>query len=137
MVQRSISSGAVFEKLKEIIAAHGGDVGCLDDVEKLPKAKYIRKLPAPKRGYIHSINAGMIARGVRLLGENGDGTLDPAVGVSKVMKAGVQIKQGEPLMMIHYNDERKLENGLEYLRNSYRLAPKRPTMGDLIVERVA
>jgi pyrimidine-nucleoside phosphorylase len=137
MVQRSISSGAVFEKFKEIVAAHGGDVSCLDDMEKLPKAKYIRKLPAPKRGYIHSINAGMIARGVRLMGENADGTLDPAVGVSKVMKAGVQIKQGEPLMMIHYNDEHKLEAGLEYLRNSYRLAPKRPTMGDLIVERVA
>ncbi|MDR2341003.1 MAG: thymidine phosphorylase [Puniceicoccales bacterium] len=137
MVQRSISSGAVFEKFKEIVAAHGGNIDCLNDVEKLPKAKYIRKLPAPKRGYIHSINAGMIARGVRLLGENADGTLDPAVGVSKVMKAGIQIKQGEPLMMIHYNDECKLEAGLEYLRNSYRLAPKRPTIGELIVERIA
>ncbi|MDR0727818.1 MAG: thymidine phosphorylase [Puniceicoccales bacterium] len=137
MVQRSISSGAVFEKFKEIVAAYGGDVDCLDDVEKLPKAKYIRKLPAPKRGYIHSINAGMIARGVRLMGENADGTLDPAVGVSRVMKAGVQVKQGEPLMMIHYNDERKLEAGLEYLRSSYRLAPKRPNLGELIVERVA
>jgi pyrimidine-nucleoside phosphorylase len=137
MVQRSISSGAVFEKFKEIIAAQGGDTSYLDDTEKLPKAKYIRKLPAPKRGYIHSINAGMIARGVRLLGERPDGTMDPAVGVSKVMKAGVQIKQGEPLMMIHYNDERNLEAGLEYLRNSYRLAPKRPAVGELIVERVA
>ena len=30
-------------------------------------------------------------------------------------------------MMIHYNDEAKLEQALEYFKNAYRLAPKRPT----------
>ncbi|MDR3316562.1 MAG: thymidine phosphorylase [Puniceicoccales bacterium] len=137
MVQKSLSSGAAFEKFKEIIAGQGGDISYLDDTEKLPKAQFVRKLPAPKRGYIHTINAGMIARGVRLLAERPDGTLDPAVGVSKIMKVGVQIKQGEPLMMIHYNDERNLEAGLEYLRSAYRLAPKRPNINELIVERIA
>ncbi|MDR2577066.1 MAG: thymidine phosphorylase [Puniceicoccales bacterium] len=137
MVQKSLSSGAAFEKFKEIVAAQGGDISYLDDMEKFPKAQFVRKLPAPKRGYIHTINAGMVARGVRLLAERPDGTLDPSVGVSKIMKVGVQIKQGEPLMMIHYNDERNLESGLEYLRSAYRLAPKRPNSGELIVERIA
>jgi pyrimidine-nucleoside phosphorylase len=40
-------------------------------------------------------------------------------------------------MMIHYNDERKLEAALEYLRSAYRLAPKRPNINDLIIERIA
>jgi hypothetical protein len=40
-------------------------------------------------------------------------------------------------MMIHYNDERNLDVGLEYLRSAYRLAPKRPNVNDLIVERIA
>ncbi|MDR0679419.1 MAG: thymidine phosphorylase, partial [Puniceicoccales bacterium] len=137
MVQRSLSSGAAFEKFKEILAAQGADISYLDDTEKLPKARFVRKLPSPKRGYVHTINAGMIARGVRLLAERPDGTMDPAVGVSKIIKVGVQIKQGEPLMMIHYNDEKALEAGLEYLRNAYRLAPKRPNTGELIVERIA
>lgn len=137
LIQRSLSSGDAFNKLKEIVAAQGGDVSYLDDTDKLPKAKYVRKLPAPKRGYIHTINAGMIARGVRILAERPDGTLDPAVGVSKIMKVGVQIKQGEPLMMIHYNDEKNLDAGLEYLRNAYRLAPKRPVTSELILERIA
>ena len=47
------------------------------------------------------------------------------------------MKQGEPLMMIHYNDEAKCEQALEYFKNAYRLAPKRPTPPPLIVERVA
>ena len=40
-------------------------------------------------------------------------------------------------MMIHYNDEAKLEQALECFKTAYRLAPKRPTPPPLVVERVA
>jgi pyrimidine-nucleoside phosphorylase len=66
-----------------------------------------------------------------------NGKYDPAVGVSEIKKVGTQVKQGEPLMMIHYNDEAKMEEALEFLRTAYRLAPKRPNAPELIVERVA
>ena len=39
--------------------------------------------------------------------------------------------------MIHYNDDTNLEPALEYFRDAYRLAPKRPVLNDLIVERIA
>ncbi len=137
-VQRALKEGAAFEKFKEMIAAQGGKTDVLDDPEKFPVAKYVRKLPAPKRGYVHTINAGMIARGVQILGQAKKGAkLDPSVGVSEIKKVGTQVKQGEPLMMIHYNDEAKLEGALDYLRSAYRLAPKRPNPPQLVVERVA
>ena len=44
-----------------------GNPAFIDDPSLLPKAKHVRKLPAPKRGYVHTINAGMIARGVQIL----------------------------------------------------------------------
>jgi len=139
-VQRHMADGSALAKFKELIEAQGGDSSYIDDPEKFPVAKHIRKLPAPKRGYVHTINAGMIARGVQLLGANRDGRkkhVDPAVGVSEIKKVGTQVKQGEPLMMIHYNDEAKLESVLEYFKQAYRLAPKRPNPPQLIVERVA
>ena len=70
-------------------------------------------------------------------GADDKGKIDFAVGVSDIKKVGTQVKQGEPLMMIHYNDEAKLEQALEYFKAAYRLAPKRPTPPPLIVERVA
>ena len=102
-------------------------------------AKHIRKLPAPKRGYVHTINAAFIAQGVHILGAGRDshGKVDHAVGVSEIRKVGTQVKQGEPLMMIHYNDEAKLEQALNYFKDAYRLAPKRPIPPPLVVERVA
>ncbi len=139
-VQRHLKDGSALQKLKDLVAAQGGDTSYIDDPEKFPVAKHIRKLPAPKRGYVHTINAAMIARGVHLLGAGASGKgkkIDYAVGVSEVRKVGTQVKQGEPLMMIHYNDEAKLEQALEYFKNAYRLAPKRPTPPPLVVERVA
>ncbi|MDX2110513.1 MAG: thymidine phosphorylase [Verrucomicrobiota bacterium] len=135
-VLKHLKNGTALEKFKEMVKAQGGDTTYIDDPSKFPTAKYVRKLPAPKRGYVHTINAGMIARGVQILAQAKKG-YDPAVGVSEVKKVGTQVKQGEPLMMIHYNDEAKLEAALEYLRGAYRLAPKRPTPPVLVVERVA
>ncbi len=139
-VQRHLEDGSALETLKKIVKAQGGDTSYLDDPDKFPTAKHIRKLPAPKRGYVHTINAAMIARGVHILGAGitkPKGKIDYAVGVSEIKKVGTQVKQGEPLMMIHYNDESKLETALEFFKAAYRLAPKRPTPPPLVVERVA
>ena len=136
-VQRHLKDGSALQKFKDMLEAQGGDSSVIDNPDKFPAAKHVRKLPAPKRGYVHTINAGMIAAGVQKLATKADGTYDPAVGVSEIKKVGTQVKQGEPLMMIHYNEESKMEEALEYLRTAYRLAPKRPNSPELIVERVA
>jgi pyrimidine-nucleoside phosphorylase len=139
-VQRHLADGSALAKFKELVKAQGGDTSYIDNPDKFTQAKHIRKLPAPKRGYVHTINAAMVARGVHLLGagkENSHDKIDYAVGVSEIKKVGTQVKQGEPLVMIHYNDEAKLEQALEYFKNAFRLAPKRPTPPPLIVERVA
>lgn len=136
-VQRYLKDGSALKKFKEMIQAQGGDTSVIDDPSKFPTAKHIRKLPAPKRGYVHTINAGLIADGVAKLAKKKNGQYDPAVGVSEIKKVGTQVKQGEPLMMIHYNDESKMEEALEFLKTAYRLAPKRPSPPELIVERVA
>lgn len=139
-VQRHLTDGSALEKFKELVKAQGGDISFVDNPDKFPAAKHIRKLPAPKRGYVHTINAAMIARGVHLLGagvEKAGDKVDYSVGVSEIKKVGTQVKQGEPLMMIHYNDESKLEAALNYFKDAYRLAPKRPTPPPLVVERVA
>ena len=136
-VHRHLKDGSALQKFKDMIEAQGGDTSLIDDPEKFPTAKHVRKLPAPKRGYVHTINAGLIAEGVAILAIKKNGKYDPAVGVSEIKKVGTQVKQGEPLMMIHYNDEAKMEEAREYLKAAYRLAPKRPNSPELIVERVA
>ncbi len=136
-IERVLKNGDALKKFREMVVAQGGKPDWIDNPEKFPKAKYVKKLPAAKRGYVHLINAGLIARGVQVLAQKKDGSYDPAVGAFDIKKVGTQVKQGEPLIQIAYNDESKMEQAMEYFRNAYRLAPKRPNPIGLIVERVA
>ncbi len=136
-VERVIEDGTAYKKFLEMVKAQGGAAPWLEDTSKYPMPKHVRKLPAPKRGYVHNINAGQIARGVQILSMTKSGKIDPYVGVTEVKKVGTQVKQGEPLLMIHYNDETNLDAAIDYLRNAYRLAPRRPTPPTIVVERVA
>ena len=136
-VERVIEDGSAYKKFLEMIKAQGGAAPWLEDPAKYPMPKHSRKLPAPKRGYVHYINAGQIARGVQILSTTKSGKIDPYVGVTEVKKVGTQVKQGEPLLMIHYNDETNLDAAIDYFRNAYRLAPRRPTPPPIVVERVA
>lgn len=136
-VERVIEDGSALKKFMEMIKAQGGSAPWLEDPSKYPMPKHVRKLPAPKRGYVHNINSGMIARAVQILATTKTGKIDPYVGVTKIKKIGTQVKQGEPLLMIHYNDETNLDSAIDYLRNAYRLAPRRPNPSPVVVERVA
>ena len=136
-VERVIEDGSAYKKFLEMVKAQGGAATWLDDPTKYPMPKHVRKLAAPKRGYVHNINAGQIARGVQILSTTKSGKVDPFVGVTEIKKVGTQVKQGEPLLMIHYNDETNLDAAIDYLRNAYRLAPRRPTPPTIVVERVA
>jgi pyrimidine-nucleoside phosphorylase len=136
-VRKHLEDGSALQKLKDIVEAQGGYSKVLDDPEKLPQAKHVKKLPAPKRGYVHTIDAGQLARGVQILAHGDNGKFDPAAGVAELRKVGTQMKQGEALMVIHYNDEKRLKEAMDYFKAAYRLAPKRPNPVPLVVERVA
>lgn len=136
-VERVIEDGSALKKFMEMIKAQGGSAPWLEDPSKYPMPKHVRKLPAPKRGYVHNINSGMIARAVQILAKTKTGKIDPHVGVTEIKKIGTQVKQGEPLLMIHYNDETNLDSAIDYLRNACRLAPRRPNPSPVVVERVA
>lgn len=136
-VERVIEDGSALKKFMEMIKAQGGSAPWLEDPSKYPMPKHVRKLPAPKRGYVHNINSGMIARAVQILAKTKTGKIDPYVGVTEIKKIGTQVKQGEPLLMIHYNDETNLDSAIDYLRNAYGLAPRRPNPSPVVVERVA
>ncbi len=136
-VERVLKDGSALKRFRDMVAAQGGKLDWIDDPAKFPKAKFSKKLPAAKRGYVHMINAGLIARGVQELARRKDGSYDPAVGLVDLKKVGTQVKQGEPLVEILYNDEANFEKAMEYFRSAYRLAPKRPNEVSLVIERVA
>jgi pyrimidine-nucleoside phosphorylase len=108
-LEASITTGAALKKFRELVAAQGGDAGVVDEVSRLPRAKYRVPLPAPRSGVVVSVDAMTVALAALRLGagrSRAEGTIDPAVGVSELSKIGEQVERGAPLAVIHASDEK-------------------------------
>lgn len=110
-LQAAVNNGRALAKLREIIAAQGGDARVVDDPERLPQARLKVPLPAPADGWIADVDAMGVALAALRLGAGrarAEDKVDPAVGVSGLVKMGEKITAGAPLCVIHANDETAL-----------------------------
>ena len=100
-VERALSSGAAFEKLREFVAAQDGDAGALED---LPVSRDVRGVAAPRSGYVAGFGALGVGRAALALGagreKKGD-AVDPGVGVEVLVKAGDGVEEGQPVARIY------------------------------------
>ena len=111
LAMETLASGAAWRKFGELVKAQSGDVRCVDDPERLPQARLIEPVPAPRSGYLASLNAAEIGRAVIELGggreKKGD-PIDHSVGVIVHYKVGELVQKDTPLFTIHANDEAQL-----------------------------
>lgn len=112
MLLENIKNGKGLEKLKEFIKAQGGDNSFIDDVSKLPKAKYIEEVRATKSGIINKINAeafGLIAMELGAGRETKESSIDLAVGIVLNKKREDKVNSGDILAYIHSNNKENIE----------------------------
>ncbi len=106
-----VANGRALAKFREIIAAQGGDARVVDEPERLPQARLQVALPAPADGWIADVDAMGVALAALRLGAGrarAEDKVDPAVGVSGLVKMGEKIAAGAPLCVIHANGETAL-----------------------------
>ena len=101
-------SGLAFEKFKAMVAAQGGDLAEVEQLDKLPSAPLIKALPAPSSGYLAAIDTA--ALGWMIVGMGGGrrqktDQIDPRVGFHLPFKIGDQVTAGEPLAQLHAADQ--------------------------------
>lgn len=138
-VTEHLNDGSAFETFKAMVKAQGGDISYLDHPEKFQETEHVYTLKSEKRGYVHSIDAALLKKGLEILMQPGKkgGTLDPTVGLCNVMKAGMPVVQGDTLAEIHYNDPSNFDAALDCFRSAYCLTPKRPVISEFEIERFA
>jgi pyrimidine-nucleoside phosphorylase len=103
-IDEVLANGAAFAKLRQMVAAQGGDVSMLDHPERLPQAPYVAPLPTTQAGYVAAIDAQALGLALNALGggrtRKGD-TIDPAVGLLLHARVGDYVNPGAPLLDIH------------------------------------
>jgi pyrimidine-nucleoside phosphorylase len=122
LAMETLSSGAAWQKFRELVEAQGGDVTCVDDPEKLPRASIVEPVPAPQSGYLAGVDAAEVGLTVVDLGggrEEKGQAIDHSVGVLVHHKVGDLVQKETPLFTIHANDQGKLEAARERILAAY------------------
>lgn len=108
MLLDAIHSGKALAKFKEFLANQGGDASIVDDLTKLPQAKYKIELPAKQSGYISRMVADEIGVASMILGAGRatkEDAIDLAVGLVLHKKVGDKVEEGESILTIYSNRE--------------------------------
>ncbi|WP_141621744.1 thymidine phosphorylase [Myxococcus sp. AB036A] len=138
-LRKVVEDGSAVRKLKEIVQVQGGDPRSIDDYSLLPQAKATVDVVAPRDGFVTGIDTEGVGMAAVALGagrQRTDSKIDPAVGFTLLKKSGESVKQGEPLVRVHYNDAAPLENVKARLLAAYRFGDVAPVARPLIRERV-
>ncbi len=138
-VRRVLDSGQPFETLLKMTALQGGDPRVLEDPGKLPAARLRVPLPAPADGTVALVDAEKVGRAALLLGAGRTRTeagVDHAVGLAQLVKRGQKVARGEPLAILHANDEGRLEQALHCMRNAVCLTQENVEATQLLGERL-
>ena len=106
MLLDAIHSGKALAKFKEFLANQGGDASIVDDLTKLPQAKYNIELPAKQSGYLSRMVADEIGVASMILGAGRatkEDVIDLAVGLVLHKKVGDKVEEGESILTIYSN----------------------------------
>src|SRR5690554_4271702 len=134
---RDGSALGVFEK---IIEAQGGDASVCADTSKLPTSKHTTVLEAWEGGFINRIQAESVGIAAMELGagrRRKEDTIDPAVGLVMDAKRGQKVEPGQPVVTIHYNDDRELEKVKTMLREAIVIGEEPTDVPPLILDRLS
>lgn len=130
MLAEALQSGAGLSKLRDMIAAQGGDPRVADDPSLLPQAAHLAPVPALRAGYVARMDTVAIGYAAQSLGAGRaakDDAIDPAVGLVMRVRIGDRVEAGQALATIHANDESRIGGALAALQKAI-------TIEDLPVE---
>jgi pyrimidine-nucleoside phosphorylase len=128
----TLSSGAAWQKFKELVKAQGGDVRTIEEPKRLPQARLIEPVPAPRSGYLVGLNAVEVGIAVVEMGggreKKGD-PVDHSVGIVVHYKVGDLVQKGTPLFTVHASDEENMAAARERVLAAH-------TLSDMPVQRL-
>jgi pyrimidine-nucleoside phosphorylase len=139
IAQKKLLDGSGYRKLKDVIAAQGGNPQVLDRFELLPNATGAREIASPRAGYVSAIDAEYIGQASAMIGAGRDAkedTIDPAVGVILEVKIGQKVDAGAVLCRLYYTGEERVDEAAQLVEDAFRISGTAPEERELILEVV-
>jgi thymidine phosphorylase len=139
-VTDGLKRGVGLAKLREIVAAQGGDPSPVDDPSLLPTAPVLLDVTAKYDGYIAGVEPMAVALTANRLGagraRKGD-PIDHGVGLEILCTVGQRVAAGETVARVHARDAAGAESAVRAIRSAIVVGADRPDEHHVVLERIS
>ena len=124
-----IANGEGLAKLREMVAAQGGDARALDDYSLFAQPACSREVRATKAGYVYAMNTERCGIASVALGAGRatkEDSIDMAAGIALAAKTGSRLEPGDLVATLYAATEDRLDEGERILRDAYDIRDEAP-----------
>ena len=133
-----VRRGEAFEKLKEMVASHGGKTAKFDDLELLVPKVNSFYIASDKSGFLYDINLKGLYQAVNVIGANANGTINRNVGVELLAREGDKVIKGDKLAKVYYAlDDPSFAPSVACIRKCFTVQKKKPEKADIIYKIIS
>lgn len=140
-VMQVLLNGAAAERFGRMVAAQGGPADFATDWQRyLPVAPVIHEVTAPRAGYIAAMDGEALGLAVVHLGGGRlveSDHVDPAVGLSDLLRLGQPVAQGETIARVHAARESAANDAEAAVLQAVTITAEPPEIPPLIHERIS
>ncbi len=140
-MQKAFQSGAAAEKFGEMVAALGGPVDYVENMEQyLPRCDFIEEIYTKEQGFVGAINTKNIGMAVVDLGggrRQSSDSIDHGVGLDWLAGIGQIVGAEQPIARIHAKTLDTLNAAKKRILAAYEISDKPPVETPLIIERLS
>ncbi|HCL00264.1 MAG TPA: thymidine phosphorylase [Candidatus Marinimicrobia bacterium] len=137
LLEKTIQSGAAYEKFLMMVENQGGDVDLVQHPEKYKRAAVIAPVISNHSGYIKAIDSysiGMTALSIGTGRKNLQDVIKPEVGIIIEKKIGAAVNRAEPLAVIHAPDQSSWEQAQIQILNAFKITDSKVAPPPLFYE---
>ena len=139
-LRAAVRDGRALEHFTRMLSAMGAPADFAENWGRiLPKAPVIRAVPAPRGGTVSEIDGAALGMAVVNLGGGRvveADQIDPAVGLSEVLRLGDEVRAGQPLALIHAAGDAAADAAEAAVLAAITLGDTPVKAPDLILERI-
>jgi len=139
LCQDAVRSGKALMALKNMVAAQGGDLSCLDNTDKLPLSPARLDVTMPEEGYIACLKAedcGLAAMELGAGRERKEDSIDYGAGVVLLKNRGDYADKGEPIARLYAQTGAQCQRARERLLGAITVSKEAPKIGPLVIEEI-
>ncbi|MFO8034984.1 MAG: thymidine phosphorylase [Candidatus Bipolaricaulota bacterium] len=138
-LQTLLQEGRAWEEFVQLVQAQGGDVRAVEDLGRLPQTGHKEVVEASRSGYVQHLAARNVGLAASLVGAGRTekaAPVDPTAGVELAAKVGDQVKERQPLALLHVGRAEHLQEAKRLLADAYTIGNEAPSPPPLIIDAV-